>query len=57
MYDDRLINMRSDVAMTHFRDAIRIDSRHYNAWYGLGTVYYRQVSNSSAMIDGDEEHH
>ncbi|GBG58701.1 hypothetical protein CBR_g102 [Chara braunii] len=25
-----------------YRNAIRIDSRHYNAWYGLGTIYYRQ---------------
>mmetsp|Transcript_7008 Transcript_7008/g.25848 ORF Transcript_7008/g.25848 Transcript_7008/m.25848 type:complete len:818 (-) Transcript_7008:193-2646(-) len=25
-----------------FRNAIRIDERHYNAWYGLGTIYLRQ---------------
>lgn len=25
-----------------FRDAIRADDRHYNAWYGLGAVYHRQ---------------
>ncbi|KAK3253653.1 Cell division cycle protein 27 [Cymbomonas tetramitiformis] len=25
-----------------FRNAIKIDERHYNAWYGLGTIYYRQ---------------
>ena len=25
-----------------YRAALRLDSRHYNAWYGLGTVYYRQ---------------
>ena len=25
-----------------FRDAIRANSRHYNAWYGLGSIYYRQ---------------
>ena len=25
-----------------YRNALRLDSRHYNAWYGLGTVYYRQ---------------
>jgi len=25
-----------------FRDAIQADERHYNAWYGLGAVYYRQ---------------
>ncbi|KAH7278300.1 hypothetical protein KP509_38G034900 [Ceratopteris richardii] len=25
-----------------YRQAIRIDPRHYNAWYGLGTIYFRQ---------------
>lgn len=25
-----------------YRDAIRADDRHYNAWYGLGAIYYRQ---------------
>jgi cytochrome c-type biogenesis protein CcmH/NrfG len=29
-------------AMACYRAALRLDSRHYNAWYGLGTVYYRQ---------------
>lgn len=29
-------------ALQCYRNAIRVDSRHYNAWYGLGTVYYRQ---------------
>ncbi|KAJ1889734.1 anaphase-promoting complex subunit cdc27 [Kickxella alabastrina] len=30
-----------DRAQQAFRTAIRIDSRHYNAWYGLGMVYLR----------------
>ncbi|KAJ2497872.1 anaphase-promoting complex subunit cdc27 [Coemansia sp. RSA 2052] len=30
-----------DRAQQAFRTAIRIDARHYNAWYGLGTVYLR----------------
>ncbi|KAJ2719028.1 anaphase-promoting complex subunit cdc27 [Coemansia sp. Benny D115] len=30
-----------DRAQQAFRTAIRIDSRHYNAWYGMGTVYLR----------------
>ena len=29
-------------AVACYRDAIRADERHYNAWYGLGTIYYRQ---------------
>ncbi|GMF27308.1 unnamed protein product [Phytophthora fragariaefolia] len=29
-------------AVNCYRHAIRTDSRHYNAWYGLGTIYYRQ---------------
>jgi anaphase-promoting complex subunit 3 len=31
-----------DRAVACYRDAIRADERHYNAWYGLGAVYYRQ---------------
>ena len=30
-------------AMACYRSAVRIDERHYNAWYGLGNIYYRQV--------------
>ncbi|KAJ2797045.1 anaphase-promoting complex subunit cdc27, partial [Coemansia furcata] len=29
-------------AQQAFRTAMRIDGRHYNAWYGLGMVYLRQ---------------
>lgn len=29
-------------AMVSYRTAIRYDERHYNAWYGLGNVYFRQ---------------
>jgi len=29
-------------AMASYRTAIRHDERHYNAWYGLGNVYFRQ---------------
>jgi anaphase-promoting complex subunit 3 len=29
-------------AIECYRHAIRIDDRHYNAWFGLGTIYYRQ---------------
>ncbi|KAJ2385395.1 anaphase-promoting complex subunit cdc27, partial [Coemansia sp. RSA 2611] len=30
-----------DRAQQAFRTAIRIDARHYNAWYGVGMVYLR----------------
>ena len=30
-------------AMACYRSAMRIDERHYNAWYGLGNIYFRQV--------------
>ncbi|KAJ2814509.1 anaphase-promoting complex subunit cdc27, partial [Coemansia furcata] len=30
-------------AQQAFRTAMRIDARHYNAWYGLGMVYLRQA--------------
>jgi anaphase-promoting complex subunit 3 len=30
-----------DKAIAAFRHAIRYDDRHYNAWYGLGAIYYR----------------
>lgn len=25
-----------------YQSALRIDDRHYNAWYGLGMIYLRQ---------------
>ncbi|KAJ3966938.1 hypothetical protein EV361DRAFT_933112 [Lentinula raphanica] len=30
-----------DKAIIFFQTALRVDSRHYNAWYGLGTCYLR----------------
>ncbi|KAF9069684.1 hypothetical protein BDP27DRAFT_1222171 [Rhodocollybia butyracea] len=30
-----------DKAVAFFQSALRVDSRHYNAWYGLGTCYLR----------------
>ena len=29
-------------AINSFRNALLLDDRHYNAWYGLGSIYYRQ---------------
>jgi anaphase-promoting complex subunit 3 len=31
-----------DKALANFRDAVRVDPRHYNAWYGIGLTYYKQ---------------
>lgn len=31
-----------DTALACFRNATRIDTRHYNAWYGIGMIYYKQ---------------
>ena len=31
-----------DKAIACYRDAIRADERHYNAWYGLGAIYHCQ---------------
>ena len=25
-----------------YRNAVRIDAQHYNAWYGIGQIYYKQ---------------
>ncbi|KAK7054944.1 anaphase-promoting complex subunit cdc27 [Paramarasmius palmivorus] len=30
-----------DKAINFFQSALRVDPRHYNAWYGLGTCYLR----------------
>ena len=38
-------------AMACYRSAIRIDERHYNAWYGLGNIYYRQ-EKCAALLAG-----
>ncbi|KAF4325024.1 hypothetical protein BBO99_00000618 [Phytophthora kernoviae] len=49
MYCSKLLTRHEYVANEDFekavncyRHAIRTDPRHYNAWYGLGTIYYRQ---------------
>ena len=31
-----------DKALQCFRSAVRVDRRHYNAWYGIGLTYYKQ---------------
>lgn len=42
-------NDELEKATSSFRDALRADDRHYNAWYGLGMVYYRQQQFSMAQ--------
>jgi anaphase-promoting complex subunit 3 len=37
-------------ALNSFQTALRMDSRHYNAWYGLGSVYARQEKYDLAEI-------
>ena len=35
-------------ALACYRNAVRIDPRHYNAWYGIGLTYYKQERFSLA---------
>ena len=37
-----------DKGMSCFRTAIRLDSRHYNAWYGIAMIYYKQENYQMA---------
>jgi len=36
------VNEDFEKAMMSFRTALSCDDRHYNAWYGLGTVFFRE---------------
>lgn len=36
-----LLDEDADRAINFFQSALRVDARHYNAWYGLGTCYMR----------------
>ena len=38
-------------ALACYRNAVRIDPRHYNAWYGIGLTYYKQERFS--LADGN----
>ena len=43
LYGHELVNNENlEKAMHCFRMALLYDDRHYNAWYGLGSIYYRQ---------------
>lgn len=39
---EMVINEDLDKAIACYRLALLADDRHYNAWYGLATIYYRQ---------------
>jgi anaphase-promoting complex subunit 3 len=36
-------------SLLSFRSAVRVDERHYNAWFGIGKVYYRQQKYDLAI--------
>lgn len=37
-----IVTEELDKAMTSFRNAIRLDYRHYNAWFGIGSICSKQ---------------
>lgn len=37
-------------ALTCYRNALRLDGRHYNAMYGIGQIHFRQVSFAGAQL-------
>jgi Flp pilus assembly protein TadD len=39
-----------DKAISCFRQAMKTDERHYNAWYGLGAIYHRQEKFDLAEV-------
>lgn len=39
-----------DKALSCFRSAVRVDAKHYNAWYGIGLTYYKQERYPLAEI-------
>lgn len=43
-----LANGDLDMAADSFRQALRINSRYYGAWYGLGTVLFKQEHKAAA---------
>lgn len=36
--------------MRCYRNAARIDPRHYNAWYGMGMIFYKQERFQRAEV-------
>jgi anaphase-promoting complex subunit 3 len=49
---EHVTNEEYEKAMSAFRGAISADSRHYNGWYGLGTVFEKM-----GKLDFAEKHY
>jgi anaphase-promoting complex subunit 3 len=49
-------NEEFEKAQTSFRNAIRSDKRHYNAWYGLGMTFMKTGNNSQAEYHFQKAH-
>jgi len=47
---EHFANDELDSALQLFQRAIECDSRHYNAWYGIGIVYRRQEKFEEAKL-------
>jgi anaphase-promoting complex subunit 3 len=45
-----MANEDFDKAISCFRQAMKTDERHYNAWYGLGAIYHRQEKFDLAEV-------
>lgn len=45
-----MANEDFDKAISCFRQAMKTDQRHYNAWYGLGAIYHRQEKFDLAEV-------
>jgi len=41
-------NDKFDKAIPMYEHALALDSRHYNAWWGLGNIYHRQEEHENA---------
>jgi len=53
---DYVSNEDLDNATLSFRDAIRIDARHYNTWYRLGNIFCRRsMPIRSHELEEEEE--
>ncbi|ETO22839.1 hypothetical protein RFI_14354 [Reticulomyxa filosa] len=46
---EHMANENFDQAKLVFREALKLDPRHYNAWYGLGYIYHYQQQYEYAI--------
>jgi anaphase-promoting complex subunit 3 len=47
---EHVANEDFEKAISGYRYAIGVDARHYNAWYGLGNIYFRQEKYDMASV-------